>query len=201
MGRSIGENVLRRFIVTLFTFGFIALAGHASANPDFDLGPATATQAPSIGMPMDSTGTPRALASLTGEKGVVLIFFRSAAWCPYCQAQLIDMNAGRAQIEKRGYRLAAISYDQPDILAAFAAKREIGYPLLSDPKSEIIDRYGLRDPQYAPGSRAYGVPRPIIFVIDRTGTIRAKLYEATYKSRPPLGLVIETLDGQAKAAP
>jgi peroxiredoxin len=65
---------------------------------------------------------------------------------------------------------------------------------LSDPKSEIIDRYNLRDPQYPQGNRAYGVPRPIIFILDRSGTIRAKLYEDTYKKRPPAKLVVETLD-------
>ncbi len=193
---------MRKAVATvLFVLGFITLAGYALANPDFALGPDIGTQAPSIGTPQDSTGKPRALASLMGEKGVVLVFFRSAAWCPYCQAQLIGLKGGVADIEKRGYRLAAISYDQPDVLAGFAAKRDITYPLLSDPKSEIIDRYGLRDPQYAPGTRAYGVPRPIIFVIDRAGTIRAKLYEETYRTRPPVGLVIETLDTLAKAAP
>jgi peroxiredoxin len=36
-----------------------------------------------------------------GDKGVVLFFFRSAAWCPFCQAQLIDLNSGVADIEKR----------------------------------------------------------------------------------------------------
>jgi peroxiredoxin len=194
-----GEPPLRKAIAAiLFTFGFIALAGYALANPDFDLGPAVGAQAPSIGTPPDSTGKPRALTSLTGEKGVVLVFFRSAAWCPYCQAQLIALNDGRTDIEKRGYRLAAISYDQPEVLAGFVARRGIAYPLLSDPKSEIIDRYGLRDPQYPPGSRAHGVPRPIIFVIGRTGTIEAKLYEETYRTRPPLSLVLETLDKLAK---
>lgn len=77
---------------------------------------------------------------------------------------------------------------------AFANKRNITYALLSDPKSEVIDRYGLRDPAYPPGNRAYGVPRPIIFFIDRSGTIKAKLFEETFKKRPPLSLVIETLD-------
>ena len=75
----------------------------------------------------------------------------------------------------------------------------IHYTLLSDPKSEIIDRYKLRDPQYPPGDFAYGVPRPIIFILDKNGVIKAKLYEDTYTKRPPLALVLETLDRIAKA--
>jgi peroxiredoxin len=65
---------------------------------------------------------------------------------------------------------------------------------LSDPKSEVIDRYKLRDPQYPPGSRAYGVPRPIIFILDANGIIKAKLYEESYKDRPPVTSVISKLD-------
>lgn len=107
---------------------------------------------------------------------------------------MMDLNTGVGEIEKRGYRLAGISYDSPQILATFIERRGIKYTLLSDPKSEVIDRYGLRDPQYPPGNRAYGVPRPIIFILDRYGIIKDKLYEATYTKRPPVGLVIETLD-------
>jgi peroxiredoxin len=169
----------------------ICLSAAAMAE---DLGPAVGTVAPSIGTPPDQTGKPRALSELMGSKGLVLMFFRSAAWCPYCQAQLIDMNGGRAEIERRGYRIAGLSYDQPKVLADFTEKRQIGYTFLSDPKSEVIDRYGLRDPQYPAGSFAYGVPRPIIFILDAQGVIKAKLFEETYKTRPPVSAVIAQID-------
>jgi peroxiredoxin len=165
-----------------------------------DLGPAIGTRAPDIGTPFDQTGTPRSFTSLMGDKGVVLFFFRSAAWCPYCQAQLIELNTGVKEMEKRGYRLAGLSYDSPDVLEGFTTKRDLTYTLLSDPKSAVIDRYGLRDPQYAAGSKAYGVPRPIIFIVARDGTIRAKLFEDTFKKRPPLALVLETIDKVGVAA-
>ena len=58
----------------------------------------------------------------------------------------------------------------------------------------MIDRFKLRDPQYKPGSRAFGVPRPIILILDRKGVIRAKLYEETYRTRPPLPLILDALD-------
>ncbi len=106
----------------------------------------------------------------------------------------MELNGGVKEIEKRGYRLAALSYDQIDVLQAFTEKRGLIYTLLSDPKSEVIDRYGLRDPAYPEGNKAYGVPRPIIFIVARDGSIKAKLFEDTFKKRPPLGLVLETLD-------
>jgi peroxiredoxin len=179
--------------------GILIQAGQSLANPDFDLGPAINAKAPDIGTPPDQTGTPRPLASLMGEKGMVLFFFRSADWCPFCQAQMMDLNTAVAGIERRGYKMAGISYDTPAILKTFIERRNIGYTLLSDPKSVVIDRYKLRDPQYPPGNLAYGVPRPIIFILDKNGIIKAKLYEETYTKRPPATLVIETLDRLAKS--
>ena len=173
---------------------FFAAMVPAAADPDFELGPKIGSTVPDIGSLLDSTSTPRTLKSLMGPKGVVLFFFRAASWCPYCQAQLMDLNGGLKEFEAHGYGLAGISYEDPAKNAAFTAERGIGYPLLSDPGSKIIDRFALRDPQYKPGSKAYGVPRPIIFILSHSGVIQAKLYEATYTKRPPTTLVVQTLD-------
>jgi peroxiredoxin len=172
----------------------LAGVGQAAANPDFDLGPKVGVVVPEIGAPLDSKSAPRSLQSLMGPNGLILFFFRAASWCPYCQAQLIDLNANLKQFTDRGYNLSGISYEDPSKNAAFIAERNIGYTLLSDPGSKIIDRFGLRDPQYKPGSMAFGVPRPIIFILDRHGIIKAKLYEETFKKRPPAALIVKTLD-------
>jgi len=159
-----------------------------------DLGPAIGTKAPDIGTRLDQSGKPHQLSDLMGRNGLVLFFYRSADWCPFCQAQLVEINTGVADIEKRGYRVAGLSYDNPEILQATTDKRRLTYTLLSDPKSEIIDRYNLRDPQYPPGNRAYGVPRPIIFVLDSQGVIKAKFFEESFKYRPRITTVISKLD-------
>jgi len=49
-----------------------------------------------------------------GQNGLILTFFRSADWCPFCQAQLIDLNGGLTEVEKCGYHIAALSYDSPE---------------------------------------------------------------------------------------
>jgi peroxiredoxin len=185
---------LLNLIVTLTVFVTLSSVGLAQAE---DLGPPIGATAPDIGKRLDQNGGPRTLTDLMGSKGLVLMFFRSADWCPYCQAQLIEMNGGTAEIESRGYRIAALSYDSPEILKTFTDKRHISFTFLSDPKSEVIDLYKLRDPQYPPGNRAYGVPRPIIFVLDVKGVVRAKLYEESFKVRPPVSAVIGAIDALA----
>jgi peroxiredoxin len=181
------------FALMVLFGGFFAVTASAE-----DLGPPVGIKAPDIGTRLDQTGKPSTLADVMGRNGLVLMFFRSAEWCPYCQAQLIDVNGGTAEIEKRGYRVAALSYDSAEILRTFTAKRHIAFTFLSDPKSEVIDLYKLRDPQYPPGNRAYGVPRPTIFVLDKGGVIKAKLYEESFKVRPPVAAVISTLDALDK---
>lgn len=181
------------------TAGALALIFVAAASVNTglcaeELGPRVGTKAPDIGTRLDQDGKPRRFADLAGRNGLVLMFNRSAGWCPYCQAQMAQVNGGLAEIEKRGFRVATISYDQPDVLKGFAAKRQIGYALLSDPKSEVIDAYGLRDPQYPAGHRAHGVPRPITLILDRNGTILAKLYEENFRVRPPVEAIIAKLD-------
>lgn len=169
-----------------------------------DLGPELGTRAPPLHA-TDMAGRPVDIRSISGRKGVVLLFFRSAKWCPYCQKQLMDFRQAQAPLEARGYRLAAISYDPPAVLTSFAARWQVGYTLLSDPGSVTIDAFALRDPQYKQDSFAYGVPRPAIFVISRKGVIQAKLAEEGFKVRPTVDAVLaavdSVLDKQSGAAP
>ena len=171
-----------------------AVAANVSRAAPQELGPPIGAKAPDIGSLSDQKNAARTLSSLMGANGLVLFFVRSADWCPFCQAQLMDLNGSFEAIERRGYKMASISYDNPQILSTFTERRGIRYTMLSDPGSKIIDLYKLRDPQYPPGSFAYGVPRPIIFILDKSGTIKAKLYEETYQKRPPAVLVVQTLD-------
>ena len=158
-----------------------------------DPGPAVGTNIPTLAA-KDASGHPRDLASISGRKGVVLVFFRSARWCPFCQRQLIDLKAVEKPLAERGYALAAISYDPPEALTMFAQKQGVAYTLLSDTGSTMIDAFNLRDPQYPASSFAYGVPRPSIFVIGRNGMVDAKLALEGYKVRPDNAAILKAVD-------
>jgi peroxiredoxin len=53
-------------------------------------------------------------------------------------------------LERNGVRIAAVSYDSPEILQGFAEKHGIGYPLLSDQDSAVIRRFGIFNMNIAP---------------------------------------------------
>lgn len=78
-------------------------------------------------------------------------------------------------------QVLAISYDPLPKLKAFAQKRGITFPLLSDAGSKTIDAYGIRNPE-AP-ARVQGIPHPGTFVVDTNGVIRAKLFHDGYQKR------------------
>lgn len=178
--------------VLALAFSLIApLAANAAV---WDVGPPVGATAPALHA-TDLKGAPVSVKDLSGKNGLVLIFFRSAKWCPFCQKQLIDMKDAPAALAQRGYKLAAISYDPADVLAGFTEKRGIPYPLLSDTGSVTIDAWKLRDTRYKPDSFAWGVPYASIYVVSPKGVVQAKLAEEDYKVRPQLSAVLATIDG------
>ena len=69
------------------------------------------------------------------------------------------MEQNLASIEARGLGMAAISYDSPAVLAAFASREKIR-PLLSDPDSAVIRRYGILNETVAANTRRTAFPTP-----------------------------------------
>lgn len=176
----------------LFMALMLVLGGMAGAPAAAEI--AVGAKVPTDFKAIDATGHPRTWASIAGKKGTVFILFRSAKWCPYCQAQLKSLKDVQAALAQRGYALAALSYDAPETLAGFAAKTGVGYTLLSDQKSAMIDAFGLRDPNYAAGSYAYGVPKASILVVDAKGVVRWKSVATDYKVRADNATILKAVD-------
>ncbi len=173
----------------------LALAlGGAVAAPAGAAEIATGAKVPVGFKALDAAGRARSWESIAGKKGTVLVLFRSAKWCPFCQAQLKNLKDVQAPLAQRGYGLAALSYDSPDVLAGFAMKTGIGYTLLSDRKSAMIDAFGLRDPAYAVGSYAYGVPKASILLVDSKGLVRWKSVATDYKVRTDNASILKAVD-------
>jgi peroxiredoxin len=175
------------------------LLGPALLPPkNIDVGIAVNEKAPVEMVLQDSAGQPASLAAQMGRNGMVLFLVRSADWCPFCKAQLIRTQDLYKPISTRGYSLVSLSYDKPEVLADFASEKGIAYTMLSDTGSRMVDALGLRDPQYAKGSFAYGVPRASILYLASDGTVMAKYVAEDYRSRPSNEDVMAMLAGVEK---
>lgn len=171
---------------------FVALSAAVAMSPVSadDPGPLVGATFPHSLAAPDQNGEQRTLESLMGEKGVAVLFVRSADWCPFCQRQLVDANQHVARFRELGLNVVSVSVDEVAEIAAFATAQNIGYTMLADPDGAINLNLGIRDEQYPVGSAAFGVPRPTLYVIDRGGTIRLRYMEPTYRTRPDLGVVL-----------
>lgn len=138
----------------------------------------------------DQFGEPQSLESLYGEKGVAVFFVRSADWCPFCMRQLADVNSRLPEFESLGLSVVTVSVDEVALIRKFADDQDVGYTMLADPNGDINAELGIRDEQYPVGSAQFGVPRPTLYIIDSSGTIRARYMEPTFRTRPDLDVVL-----------
>jgi len=129
----------------------------------------------------DQSGKKQTLDTLAGPNGLLLLFFRSADWCPFCKGQLVDLEGTQKAFAAKGIHVAAVSYDSPAILASFAKRRSITYPLLSDSSSALIDKFGIRNSE-GTGIEA-GIPYPGFYLIDPQGVIQKRFFETAYVNR------------------
>ena len=111
------------------------------------------------------------------------------------------------ELENSGISVAAISYDSEEVLADFANRRSITFPLLSDDDSSVIRAFGIYntvaeegvgpnrdDPEIAADYAKYvsavgtapvvvGTPYPGTFMLDATGRVGARFFEEFYAER------------------
>ncbi len=178
---------LRPLLAIALALGSAGAATIGQAQPK----PAAAAIGPVIGARIatnaaliESTGRKTTLAAVAHGKPIMVVLFRSAKWCPYCQGQLKSLGPVAAAAKAKGIGFIAVSYDSPADLAAFAAKQSLPYPLYSDTGSKMIDALKLRDPRYALDSFANGVPYPTTLLLDAQGIVKGKTVETYYKIRP-----------------
>lgn len=88
-----------------------------------------------------------------------------------------------------------MSYDSVPLLEEFARRRKIRYPLLSDPGSAVIRRFGVLNPDFPEGDPAHGVPFPGTLVTDARGVVRTKFFERSYAERRTAASIL-VLEGE-----
>jgi peroxiredoxin len=164
-----------------------ALAGVARAA---EPGPQVGQRFPHSLEAFDQTGRQHNLETLMGDKGLAVLFVRSADWCPFCKRQLAEVNQRLAEFQALGINVATVSVDKIPLLAEFAKSQQIGYRMLADPDGAINLSLGIRDEQYPVGTAQFGVPRPVLYVLDRSGTVRLRYMEPTFRTRPDLNVVL-----------
>jgi len=119
----------------------------------------------------------------------------------------VELQERLGELESSGIGVAAISYDSPEVLADFAARRGITFPLLSDDNSSVIAEYGILntvaaegmgpnqdDPEVIADVARYvsvfgtsqlivGTPYPGTFMLDSNARVTSRFFEEFYRER------------------
>ena len=128
--------------------------------------------APEFTLP-DAQGNPASLADYLGKR--VILYFYPAAMTPGCTKEACDFRDNLAELNGQGVQVVGISPDKPEKLAAFIARDDLTFPLLSDPDKTVLTAYGAYGEKKLYGKIVQGVIRST-FLIDEQGRIAAAQY-------------------------
>lgn len=134
----------------------------------------------------DAAGRPWTSDELLDRGPLVMALFRGD-WCPFCELTMAALEAARPTIEALGATAVGVMPDRPPAIARTAARRHIGYLLLSDPANAFARTCGLaydlspghirihrergRDLPAMHRDQTWRLPVPAVFVVEPTARV------------------------------
>jgi peroxiredoxin len=142
-------------------------------------------KAPAFTLP-DARGRDFALAERLAHGPVALVFYRGR-WCPYCIAQLEELEKVRPEFEKLGATVCALSPQKPQHTGFIAEQHHLRYPVLSDAGNAVARQFGVAwklpddliahyrgvfvNLEHANATKDWELPIPSAFVIAPDSTV------------------------------
>jgi len=125
-------------------------------------------------------------SALPEHELLVVVFYRGD-WCPYCRAQLKELEAHRDDFAKRKAAVVAISVDSPETSEHLALGEKLSFPLVSDPGHRLIEGYGVFDGETE-------IAWPSIFIVDRKGQVAWRWLATDFEQRITTTEVLQMID-------
>jgi peroxiredoxin len=157
----------------------------------------------------DSDGKPVSSRDLLAKGPLVVSFYRGV-WCPYCNMELQALQAALPEIAARGVSLVAISPQTAANSRKSQRDNKLGFPILSDAKSEVANAFGVRfalqdylievykgfnnNLPVVNEDPAWVLPMPARYVIGTDGIIAYAEVNPDYTQRPDPSELLPVLD-------
>lgn len=106
-----------------------------------------------------------------------------------CRAQLGKLRPKNGELTAEGAAVLAISRDMPDAAARLAQDLGLPFPILSDPRMEVIRAYRMKGEGMEMADLGY-------VIIDKQGRIRTRQIDRRFGEN--IGMIVEALR-QAKS--
>jgi hypothetical protein len=111
----------------------------------------------------------------------------------------VELQGRFEELRKSGMGLAVITYDPVPVLAEFASRRGITFPLLSDPGSATIKSYGILNTTVKAEDPLFGYPFPGAFFLNPKGVVTSRAFEQAYQERATVSSLIARQGGRVEA--
>jgi peroxiredoxin len=157
----------------------------------------------------DPDGKPVSMRELLAKGPLVVSFYRGV-WCPYCNLELQALQEALPDITARGASLVAISPQTAPNSRKSQRDNKLGFPILSDTKSEVAEAFGIRfklqdylvelyksfknDLPTFNNDPAWVLPMPARYVIGTGGIIAYSEVNPDYTQRPDPSDLLPVLD-------
>jgi len=116
----------------------------------------------------DDNGNTVSLSDFAGKK--VLVYFYPKAMTPGCITQACGLRDTKSELAELNTVVLGISPDPVKKLANFVTKKELNFPLLSDPEHVTAEEFGVWGEKKFMGKIYDGIHR-ISFLVDEQGVI------------------------------
>jgi len=118
----------------------------------------------------DMDGKQHTLASLTGGKSKVILYFYPKDNTSGCTAEACSLRDGEKELKKMGYKIVGISPDGAASHKKFIEKYTLPFLLLSDTEHTVSEAYGTWGLKKLYGREYMGMLRKT-FIIDENGIV------------------------------
>lgn len=108
------------------------------------------------------------------EQGVI-VYFYPRAMTPGCTTEACDFRDSENSLKAAGYTVIGISPDPVERLQKFVDKKELNFPLVSDPDKTVMKAWGAFGVKMNYGKKVEGVIRSTV-VVGKDGNVLLPLY-------------------------
>jgi len=138
---------------------------------------------------IDAEGAKFRLSDLRGSP-VLLKFFRGY-WCPYCVAELKQLDELAPEFAALGVKLVALSSDRVDELRPFKRKRNWDITLLADPELVVHRQYRVEFRKFTPKRGPFrDLAIPTTILLDKDGRVLWLEQTSDFRVRPQADMVL-----------
>jgi len=130
------------------------------------------------------------LSQELGKGNVVLAFF-PGAFSGTCTKELCNLRDSMTNFNNLNASVLGISTDTFFVLKAWHDQQKFGFPLLSDYNKEVINKYGVVNPDMI-GLK--NIAKRAVFVVDRGGAIRYSEVLDDARNEPDYAKLTEALE-------